>query len=191
MILFKSRNCLAVGFTICLLVCCLNLVAQETEVSATASAETDSEIKETSFDEALEQHLESVLSKNLEEYIGSINAEKISMILPNGKLMATIEDIESMHQEWFAETGWVFEYTLIQKSTSEEMAYALLDVDYYTLDEQNLRDYRPFFLVLIFQKDGKHWKLVHDQCTPNISKKIAAESDPAKAASDPLLEERR
>jgi len=158
-------------------------------IGSTINAQ-ETEPVEKSFDETLSEHLDAVINHKLQNYIGSLSKENISMILPNGKLMATIEDIKTMHQEWFAESGWTFEYKIIRKSETEEMAYALLDVDYYNLDEQNTRDYRPFFLVVVFEKENGEWKLTHDQCTPNISKKIAAESDPAsqsvpETVSDP------
>lgn len=152
----------------------------------------ETEPVEKSFDETLSEHLDAVVNHKLQNYVESISAENISMILPNGKLMATISDVKTMHEEWFAESGWTFDYSIIRKSESEEMAYALLDVDYYNLDEQNTRDYRPFFLVLVFEKENGQWKLTHDQCTPNISKKIAAESDPAvKNNAQPVSEPTR
>jgi|GEM_PF-1026689 len=151
----------------CLFLITIAGIAQEEKV----------ENKTNTFSESLKLHLDAVVERNLETYMESISAESISMILPNGKLMANHEAIENFHAEWFEESGWEFKYKIIQQIEAEKMGYALLDVDYYNLDEQNIKDYRPFFLALVFQlKDGA-WKLTHDQCTPNIAKKIAADSD--------------
>ncbi len=101
------------------------------------------------------------------------------MILPNGNLKAKFQEIKQLQKDWFDESGWKFEYKILRTSEGEKIAYALLDVDYYMLDEQNTRDYRPYFLMLVFEKENDDWKLSHGQSTPNISKKIAAESNPA------------
>lgn len=148
-------------------------------LNAQEKLEEKQENEQGNFTAVLEQHLQSITEKNIEYYLTDLSEENISMILPNGNLKAKFQEIKQLQKDWFDESGWKFEYKILRTSEGEKIAYALLDVDYYMLDEQNTRDYRPYFLMLVFEKENDDWKLSHGQSTPNISKKIAAESNPA------------
>lgn len=113
------------------------------------------------FDQALKKHLNAVQTENLREYLSTVsNGKNISMILPGGRYYNQKDQVQAFHKDWFEQSDFDFQYRIIKKDISKEMAYAVLDVS--LTDDGNTS---TFYLGVIFRNENGKWKLVHDQCT--------------------------
>jgi len=119
-----------------------------------------------SFQQALERHLQAVKGHDIDVFLETIAADgSLTMILPNGNMLDSYEEIVDLHQEWFADSEWQMTTELVNTHVSSEMASALLLVNYSDVDEDGHPVQFQYFLHLLFaSRDGK-WLLIHDQNT--------------------------
>lgn len=118
------------------------------------------------FQQTLERHLQAVQDRDLKTFLATIADDgSLTMILPNGSLLDSYEEIVELHEEWFADPDWQLTTELINKHASSEMASALLLVNYQDVDEAGGSVQFQYFLNLIFANRSGKWLLIHDQNT--------------------------
>ena len=118
------------------------------------------------FECTLQTHIDAIQSRDFQKFETTITqGEELTFILPNGKLFRSSEEYKTLLKDWFAQDGWTFSPEIISQVEGQDMASALLLIDYR---EKN-RNGKPYqlkhFLSLIFKKEGKQWRLIHDQNT--------------------------
>ncbi|MEZ4678832.1 MAG: nuclear transport factor 2 family protein [Caldilineaceae bacterium] len=119
-----------------------------------------------SFQQALERHLRAVQEHDVKTFLDTIAKDgSLTMILPNGNLLDSYEEIADLHKEWFADPEWQMTTELITKHEGSDMASALLLVNYEDVDEDGSPVQFQYFLNLLFAKRNDKWLLVHDQNT--------------------------
>ena len=119
-----------------------------------------------SFQQTLERHLQAVQDHDIDSFLDTIAADgSLTMILPNGNLLDSYDEIVDLHQEWFADKEWQMSTELVTKHESSEMASALLLVNYEDVDEDGSPVQFQYFLNLIFARRNGKWLVVHDQNT--------------------------
>ena len=119
-----------------------------------------------SFQQALNRHLQAVQKHDIDTFLDTIADDgSLTMILPNGNLLDSYDEIVELHQEWFADSEWQLTTELVTQHESSEMASALLLVNYQDIDEEGEPIQFQYFLDLLFANRNGKWLLVHDQNT--------------------------
>ncbi|MCB0063599.1 MAG: nuclear transport factor 2 family protein [Caldilineaceae bacterium] len=119
-----------------------------------------------SFEQALERHLQAVKEHDLAAFRATIATDgSLTMILPNGNLLDSYDEIIELHEEWFADQEWQMTTELINTHVSSEMASALILVNYSDVDEDGHPVQFQYFLNLLFANRNGKWVVIHDQNT--------------------------
>ncbi|WP_298912069.1 nuclear transport factor 2 family protein [uncultured Algimonas sp.] len=115
------------------------------------------------FDAALQAHLDSVQSRDLEAYARTITTgDELPLIFPDGTLVTSRDDILAFHEDWFGNPDWRMGFEPVHMRVGETTAIALMRVSYRdTPDGEDRFNY----LTLVFQLEDGAWRLVHDQNT--------------------------
>ena len=121
--------------------------------------------KTTEFKSSLKVHLDAIVNQNYEAYGRTLSAKKISMIMPDGEYLSKKKEILSINKSWFDRTDWAFEYEIVRIEETDQMAFALLDVEYTFANENKKLEIMNFYLNMIFVLENREWKLLHDQNT--------------------------
>ena len=119
--------------------------------------------QEKSFRGAVGTHLDALSSRNLGDIKDTLTKnEDITVILPDGTTVEGAEAYLQFHRDWFADGEWVFEPQIVKLIEDRDMGVALIRTRY-----RDAPDAAPEarWLTLVFQKQGKHWRLVHNQNT--------------------------
>lgn len=114
---------------------------------------------------ALEKHLSALRSKDLKSFSETLSPDKLTLVLPNGKLIKTPREFVEMHREWFGEAGWSMTHKVHSISQNGNMGFALVKSEY----REEERDGKPYlntmYVSRIFEKVNGKWLLVYDQAT--------------------------
>ena len=117
------------------------------------------------LDATIKKHFRAIQNRDLIKLIETVDKEKVTLILPNGKLSKSFSDYENVNYNWFLDNDWTIEYEIIDKNVTKEMGIILTKITYFDKDE-NGKDYSfQYFLSLTFKLDQGEWKLVFDQNT--------------------------
>lgn len=115
------------------------------------------------FDQALESHLASITSRDINAYKDGLSLDDtLYTVVQNGHAFTRRSELIALHEEWFKDSNWIWKGEVVRKVVGEDMAMALIKYEYQAKPEDE-----PFstWLVYVFQiQDGK-WRIVHDQNT--------------------------
>lgn len=118
------------------------------------------------FQQALERHLKAVQDHDVKAFLSTVAQDgSLTMILPNGNLLDSYDEIVELHEEWFADPEWQLSTELITQHKTETMGTALFLVNYQDVDEEGEPIAFQYFLNLIFENRDGQWLLIHDQNT--------------------------
>ena len=95
----------------------------------------------------------------------TVDREKITLILPNGKYSESLDQYKKVNFDWFSDNDWSIEYEIIDKNVTKEMGIILTKITYFDKDEKGKPYSFQYFLTLVFQVIEQEWKLVFDQNT--------------------------
>ena len=101
------------------------------------------------FDNVLQQHLDCITERNLDVFKSHITkTDTLYTIVQNGHAFKTPQEIIAVHDEWFKDSNWVWEGSVIRKVVGKDMAMALIKYDYRAKAED-----KPFstWLTYVFQ----------------------------------------
>lgn len=117
------------------------------------------------FIDALKLHLNFIQNRDLASFSSTISEDSITLIMMNGVIIDNRDKFIEFHREWFNDRDWNLSYNIIKVDETENMAYALLDVNYEDIDMEGRPVYMKYYLNLIFKKYGDNWLLEFDQNT--------------------------
>jgi hypothetical protein len=120
-------------------------------------------LQKPDFDQALQQHLDSITSRNLATFQAHITKSDILYtIVQNGFAFKTAAELVATHAEWFKDPEWIWEGSVVHKVVGADMAMALLRYDYRAKAED-----KPFstWLTYVFHLEDNEWRLIHDHST--------------------------
>lgn len=117
------------------------------------------------FNQAVEQHMQAMMHKDIASFTDTIHPTNITLILPNGKLIQKRKEFIQFNQDWFDDPDWKITYDRIRSHESEKMGFAVFLIHYDDLDEKGNPYHQDYYLHLIFEKEEDNWLLVHDQNT--------------------------
>ena len=121
------------------------------------------QLQKPDFDKALQQHLDSITHRNLDTFKAHITKGSVMYtIVQNGLAFKTPEELIALHEEWFKDTKWIWEGSVIHKVVGEDMAMALIKYDYRAKAED-----KPIstWLTYVFQLQDHEWRIIHDHNT--------------------------
>lgn len=128
----------------------------------TSSAAHSVECAKT-FDAVVETHTGAVENRDLDTYIATIAPRpEQMMILPDGSYFKSLTEIEEWHEDWFSDTSWRFNKSLVRKDERSTWGLVVYRVTVDRADKPG----NPFLLSMLFapEEDGC-WYLQHDQNT--------------------------
>jgi uncharacterized protein (TIGR02246 family) len=117
------------------------------------------------FTEALHHHLTTIGRRDLDAYLATVH-DDVSLIMPNGRLLAGRDEVAAFHREWFGDPDWSWELDLRHTTTTAGTGVATFTVAYHDLDAKGEPYDLSYLLTLVFARDGDRWLLLHDQNTP-------------------------
>ncbi|MEO7758618.1 MAG: nuclear transport factor 2 family protein [Dokdonella sp.] len=115
----------------------------------------------------LDTHLAAINARDLDALLSTVTTgEKLTLILPNGKVLRTREEYRKLHVEWFGESDWRMQFDVDSLQEFGDVGVAL--VKYRSQSKQADGSYetkREAWLSLTFAKEKGRWHLVYDQNT--------------------------
>lgn len=118
------------------------------------------------FDCTVSRHLDAIQQRDFAAFESTLRPDgPIDFILPSGRHSDDSAAFRSMLKEWFETPGWTFDYDVVRRHAGSDLGSALLRVRYRESDRGGQPYALDHFLLLIFQKTGDRWHLVHDQNT--------------------------
>lgn len=121
------------------------------------------EVCANNFDTAVDTHTSALENRDLDTFIATIapRSEQM-MILPNGSYFKSLGEISDWHKEWFADTSWSFNKSLVRKDKRPTWGLVVYQV---TVDRPD-KPGSPFLLSMLFApEENGCWYLQHDQNT--------------------------
>lgn len=119
-----------------------------------------------SFHAVLVKHLDTIQNKDIIPFLQTISdQDNISVIMPNGRLISGYKDVTKLNKDWFADNDWSLSYQIIKEECTDEMGYAVAEIDYNDVDANGNPYNKIYYLTLIFKRIHEKWLLVHDQNT--------------------------
>ena len=117
------------------------------------------------FPDAVNAHLATIARRDVDAYLATVH-EDVSLIMPNGRLLAGRDEVAALHRDWFGDPDWSWELDLRRTVTAGGTGVAVFAADYHDLDGEGRPYELSYLLTLVFVRDGEHWLLLHDQNTP-------------------------
>jgi len=115
------------------------------------------------FDAALQLHFEAIANRDIEAFKSHLtHGETLYTIVQNGHAFTTPSETVEIHRQWFQDSNWSWNGTVVHKVVGEDVAMALIKYEY-----RAKADAVPFstWLTYVFQLQEDQWKIVHDQNT--------------------------
>lgn len=117
------------------------------------------------FDATLKAHLDAIRRRDLDAYAPTVHPD-VTLVLPNGAVLAGRDAVVDFHREWFADDDWRMDLTPERRVTVGPTETAVFLADYHDVDEGGAPVHMRNRLALVFLHDGDGWLLLHDQNTP-------------------------
>lgn len=117
------------------------------------------------FDKTIENHFNAIQSRDLEGLLKTVDSNRITLILPNGKHSTSFEAYKNVNKDWFSEETWSVEHKIIEKKINKETGFVLTEIHYSDKDEKGEAYSFKYFLSLVFELQNNEWKLIFDQNT--------------------------
>jgi SnoaL-like domain len=118
------------------------------------------------FRETLDRHLQSIQERDLSTLIDTLPAEKLILIMADGRLVRDTAEFVELHRAWFAETTWSLDARLVSLDESPTNGVAVLRLDYRDEPPGQQRIIESSYSTLIFTLRDGRWLMTHEQNTP-------------------------
>jgi ketosteroid isomerase-like protein len=114
------------------------------------------------FLQTVEKHVDAIKNRNLKELLDTVD-DHVILVLPDGTLLSSKEEYEQLHIDWFADTQWKMETTILKTEESGELGHVLIKYKY--TEKSSVAETRYTYLSMLFKKKFNSWLLIHDQNT--------------------------
>ena len=115
------------------------------------------------FNVALQKHFSAISNRDIEAFKSHLTrGDKLFTIVQNGHAFTTPAESIDIHEQWFKDSDWIWEGSVVHQVVGEDMAMALVKYQYRAKP-----DLEPFstWLTYVFQLEDGEWRIVHDQNT--------------------------
>ena len=120
---------------------------------------------EKELDDTIAAHFKAIKDRDIAALLKTVNRERVTLILPNGKYSHSFADYKAVNIAWFKDPDWKISYRIIEQRLTGNMAVVLSKIDYRDRDRQGKPYGFQYYLTLLFEKKQARWKLVFDQNT--------------------------
>jgi uncharacterized protein (TIGR02246 family) len=115
--------------------------------------------------EALEEHLESIRSKDFERFAATVAQEEMLLVTADGEVIDDGRQFLDLHRSWFASPEWSVDARLVHAREFGGVATCVLRLMYRPTGDV-AAPAEESILSLVFVERGGRWLLVQDQNTP-------------------------
>lgn len=115
------------------------------------------------FDLALQRHFAAISNRDIEAFKSHLTkGDTLYTIIQNGHAFTTPAETIELHRQWFKDSNWVWEGSVVHKVVGEDVAMAVVKYQYRAKAEDT-----PIvtWLTYVFQLQEGQWRIVHDQNT--------------------------
>ncbi|MCX5121722.1 nuclear transport factor 2 family protein [Micromonospora sp. NBC_00362] len=122
-------------------------------------------MSDTRLDEAIEEHLAALRSRDLEAYAKTLAGEVV-LILPSGRMVDGKEAVVALHREMFADDSWRQQLTLRRITLADSTGWVLIEYHLVTVDADGwmVSQSRAYFTLTYALRDDR-WLIIADQNT--------------------------
>lgn len=118
------------------------------------------------FTETLNKHIRAIQTRDLPALIETLPAEQLTLVMSDGRLVRSVREFLAAHQDWFQSSTWSIRTEVVQLVEEGDLGLAVLHLDYRDQPPDGKPVHETSFLTLVFQRQGEHWVMIHDQNTP-------------------------
>jgi ketosteroid isomerase-like protein len=117
------------------------------------------------FLDALNEHLNAIQQRNIKALEPTV-AENVTVIDPNGARSDGKKEFLHFHTNWFAQSNWQRNDTILTTSVSDSIGHTLIQYQYIQNDTAgNIEFQLHAYQILIFKNSDAGWQLIFDQNT--------------------------
>ncbi|UQU62090.1 nuclear transport factor 2 family protein [Couchioplanes caeruleus] len=116
------------------------------------------------FGEAVDHHLSTIAARDLNAFLATVH-DDVSLVAPNGRLLAGRDEVAAFHREWFGDPDWSWALEPLRRTEAGGTGVAIHGVTYSDLDADGKPYTMTYVLTLVFARIGGAWLLLHDQNT--------------------------
>ncbi len=140
---------------------CLALLASIAQ-PALAARTADAGLRAT-----LDRHLAAINARDLDALLSTVTrGERLTTILPNGKVLDTREAYRQLHLDWFRDASWRMVFDVQEVRVTGDSGIARVGYDSQARDGAGAwASRRKAILTLLFARERGQWRLVYDQNT--------------------------
>lgn len=115
----------------------------------------------------LDKHLAAINARDLDTLMSTVTSgDKLTTILPNGKVLDTRDAYHQLHVDWFKDGDWRMVFDIEDVERFGDMGIARVHYDSQARqDDGSYASKRVAQLTLVFQLQQGQWRLVYDQNT--------------------------
>ncbi len=118
------------------------------------------------FRETLEKHLNAIKARDLPALADTLPAERVVLIMADGRLVRSVDELLKLHKDWFASGTWTLGTELVEVFESDVLGVAVIHLDYRDRGPDGGAVHETSYLTLVFERQGGKWVMVLDQNTP-------------------------
>ena len=118
------------------------------------------------FNALLRYHLDAVENKDSLSLKSTLNmGGAYHLILPDGSRMETAQAFYNMHVDWFKDTAWTMEMSILQSDLKGELGTAFVQANYREPDRDGKPYHHKMWITYMCEKIDGQWKVIHDHCS--------------------------
>lgn len=117
------------------------------------------------LDDTIKKHFTAIKNRDIENLLETVDAESITLILPNGKYSNSLTEYKNVNSDWFSDKDWEIKYEITEKIIKGETGIVLTKITYADKDENGESYSFQYYLTLVFNLRDNEWKLIFDQNT--------------------------
>ncbi len=119
-----------------------------------------------SFQEALVEHLGAIRARNLEKVLATLPSEgPVNVVLPNGSLLASIDELKDFYKEWFDDLDWEISHKVVFSEVSNELGYGVITAVYQDIDDEGESFDIDLTMSVVMRLVDDKWVMVLTQNT--------------------------
>jgi len=133
---------------------------------ASCTAPPDKERETTEARLVLETHLRAIASKDLTTLKNTLSPSgEMELILPGQEISGDVDSFVEMHEAWFKEAGWSFDWQILKLEVGQELALATTEILY----REPERNGKPYFnrmsVSYVLRKENGTWYVIKDHAS--------------------------
>ena len=135
--------------------------------AAATDAPAMADAPEAALRATLARHLAAIDARDLDALLSTVTQdERLTTILPNGKVLRTRAQYRDLHVDWFRETDWRMVFETQDVRVLGDTGIARVRYDSQVRDASGAyASRREAILTLVFARERGQWRLVYDQNT--------------------------